>query len=220
MTNSINRRTAMLAIASTGAIATTSAAAMVDVNAAEAAAWEAALAEHDAALAAKNAFEPTYDRIEAADEAGRPSMDVIPWNEFTFEDRHHVARIMDIEKRWSLFLEGEGKWWWAPGREDARKAQFRAALDTIRDFRRQEAEHHERSGMNAASTSYDALWDRLGAAENALLDLPAPHGPALLWKLEHLFADDRGDGFCASYSAELMDKVLADARRLLSHGRA
>jgi hypothetical protein len=41
-----------------------------------------------------------------------------------------------------------------------------------------------------------------------------------LWKLEHLFQTDREDGFCASYSGELMDKVLADARRLLSHGRA
>jgi hypothetical protein len=58
MTTSITRRTAMLAIASTGAIASASAAALVDVKAAKAAAWDSALREYQDAKAACVAHDP------------------------------------------------------------------------------------------------------------------------------------------------------------------
>lgn len=58
-------------------------------------------------------------------------------------------------------------------------------------------------------------------AAKALVTIPAPDGPAFLWKLEYLWGgDDEGDGYGASYSGAWMAAIMADARRLLSVGRA
>ncbi|MCI1141712.1 hypothetical protein MOP88_04160 [Sphingomonas sp. WKB10] len=44
--------------------------------------------------------------------------------------------------------------------------------------------------------------------------MPAPHLPALLWKIERL-VNDEGDGCTASWSIDYVEPMLRDARRLL-----
>jgi len=221
MTTSINRRTAMLALASTGAIASTSAATLVDVNAAEAAAWESALRDYTEAKAAYDAYQPTCDRAYQVWSASRPSMDTIHWQAFTFRDRDHVARTMDLKKEWTRYLDGYGKWWFSPHPE-LPKVRFRAALDSVAAFRKAEHEHNISSGMAEADATTERLDDVVSKAEDALLAMPAPHGQALHWKLDFLFgADSRdGEGFGSAWCAKRLDALLADANRLLVTGRA
>ena len=215
MTTSINRRTAMLALASTGAIASASAAALVDVNAAEAAAWDSALREYNEAKAACAAFSPVWDRTYESWLPNRPSLDMIDWREFAFKDRDHVARVLDLDKEWARYLDGYGKWWFALDPEPC-KARFRAALDSIVAFRKAEAQHNANSGMDAANERSERLTDEFCAAEDVLLAMPAPHGTALLWKLDCLFGPDSRDakGYGAGWSPGRLDSILADAQRL------
>jgi hypothetical protein len=211
---SISRRTAMLAIGST------SAAALVDVKAAEAAAWDSALTEYQQAKAACEAFSPTWDRAYHAWSTSRPSMDGIHWREFSFRDRLHLARIMDLDKEWARYLDGEGKWWFAPDPEPC-KARYRAVLDSVAEFRKAESDHSATTGMTAADEHNERLSEAFSQAEEALVTTPAPHTAALLWKLEHLFGADARcpEEEAPCWCARWTEAFLSDARRLLSNGR-
>ena len=220
MTTELSRRSAIAALAGSAAFAGTFAApataALVDVSEGKARIWAAALAEYEAAHAARNEFEPEWRRVFEAYDSSAPTLDCIPWREFPFENREEVARVMDVEKRWTFFLKGQGKWWWAPGKEEARKAQYRAALDAVLEFRRMETEHEVNSGMTAADEISARLQDRFDRAQKVLRETPAPHRAALLWKMENLWPGDEEDG----RHGPVAGSILADARRLLSDGRA
>lgn len=71
-------------------------------------------------------------------------------------------------------------------------------------------------GYDAVSERSEALcgieietWDKL-------MRMPAPDAAALIWKMEELWSDGGGDGYCDSWSMDIVEPVLADARRLLS----
>jgi hypothetical protein len=56
------------------------------------------------------------------------------------------------------------------------------------------------------------------AAEDALMEIPAPHLAALRWKLDHVltFHDgEDGDRFMDAYSIEWVQQTIADYKRLL-----
>lgn len=55
----------------------------------------------------------------------------------------------------------------------------------------------------------------LGEAETALLNMPAPDGEALLWKVDRLYTP--GEGI---WSEGVEDQTCADLRRFLLQGRA
>lgn len=61
----------------------------------------------------------------------------------------------------------------------------------------------------------DIYGENVANAALELHSMPAPDAEALLWKLEELWADDP----CASYNEETIERLLADARRLLGNGR-
>ena len=77
----------------------------------------------------------------------------------------------------------------------------------------------DRLGLDEAEDRWEALGERAYEAEWALMDMPAPDGAALLWKLEKLLDVER-DGGTAGWSGEAVAQTMADARRLLSDGRA
>lgn len=181
-------------------------------------AWERAFAAMRRAEVASAADAFNYDRTYAAWEAARPSMDAIHWREFPFVDRDHTARLMDLDKAWTNYLAGEGKWWFAKD-ADAAKAKHRAALDSIRDFRRCEAENDARFGINEAVEGSNDLDSQLHDTQWALLVMPAPDADALMWKLNYLFGDDGEDGFCGSYRMDAITAIIADTSRLLAAGR-
>ena len=60
----------------------------------------------------------------------------------------------------------------------------------------------------------EAAIDAEHAAWRALIFTPAPHVAALSWKLQFLFGECTTDGYCDSWATEIVNAVLADARRL------
>lgn len=82
----------------------------------------------------------------------------------------------------------------------------------------------ERTGYHESAETAEVLYEAYADSWGALMALPAPDAPALLWKLEFLFgeevdSDEEGDAFCSSYTTTWMRMVMDDARRLLV-GRA
>lgn len=179
-------------------------------------AWAAAMAAHERAVAEDAAFDPHYWEVYRAWETGKPSMDTIHWHEFRFVDRAHTARMIDLEKQWQDFLSGEGNWWNARDPE-ARKAQYRRALDSVQAFRDAEERHDRVSGMNDAEERWSALAEEVGRTRAALMDMPAPDLSALRWKLAHL-RDDDGD--LAGWSAGFVRQTFVDIDRLMPVGEA
>ena len=175
--------------------------------------WEAAMRAYELAKAEDAAFQPAYERVHAAWEAGRPSMDGISFKEFPYRQRDHVARTMKLDAEWRCFLAGEGEWWFSADPE-SRKAEFRAALDTVQAFRDAEAKHDRESGMDAAEERWEALGDRVADATWALMAIPAPDLAALRWKLDYLMQIDGSDS-TSCWSAASVAQTRADIGRLL-----
>lgn len=203
-------RRAFIAAASVSTVALAAPATAAAVTQ-ERSAWNAAMDAHLRACAEDAAFDPVYKAISGAWEAGRPSMDMIHWQEITFVDRDHTARMVDLKKEWRTFLDGEGKWWSAKNPE-ARKAEYRAALDSIQAFRDAEAHHDRESGMDAAEERWEALGHEVGRTRDALMDMPAPDLSALRWKLAQLRDDD---GSLAGWSADFVHQTFLDVDRLM-----
>ncbi|HEX8579921.1 MAG TPA: hypothetical protein VF655_10050 [Allosphingosinicella sp.] len=222
MSADLSRRAALTGIALAGGVALAPVAiASLPKPGADRSAWNAAQAERRAALAASEQADKAFDAAFERYEAKRPSMDMIHWREFSFEDRDHVARTIDVEKRWAFYLKGEGKWWWSNEREKT-IARVRAAYDSVLEWRRLDKEANDAAGYDAASDALDASFDRIADADAALLQMPAPDAEALLWKLEMLneLSGPNEDQSSAGWSAKTVNAVMADARRILSQGRA
>jgi hypothetical protein len=173
--------------------------------------WKASLARYNKATTAAAEFDPEYDRIEAVWRDGLPSMDSIHWSAFPFADRGHVARILNLEAAEQHHRRGLGKWWWAKDAA-ASLAKFRAALDSVQQFRDAEERHEIESGFRAASDHYERLTDAICDASDELMAMAAPDAAALRWKLEHLKNDD---GSFAAYEPEYLHQVNEDIARIL-----
>jgi hypothetical protein len=203
------------------------AASLANATSADPAEWEAKLRAYETAKATRLTHDPVWDAAYALYKPARPNMDeVIDWKQLGISyraHRDHTARVMDVEQEWQKYLAGEGKWWWGGTDPEACKARQRAGLDTILRFRRLEAEAYASSGAEAADEKSEALSETESEAWATLLRTPAPDGAALLYKLDLLFGgDDRqeDDEHCDAWNYNLIDPVMADARRLLTQGRA
>jgi hypothetical protein len=73
----------------------------------------------------------------------------------------------------------------------------------------------ESLGWSTAHEHYDALTGRICDCQATLLNIPAPDGEALMWKVENLYTPGEGV-WEASYEAQTHD----DLRRLLLQGAA
>jgi hypothetical protein len=72
-----------------------------------------------------------------------------------------------------------------------------------------------RERLRATVDRSNALGEALADRQTDLMLLPAPHGEALMWKLNHVL-EDSGDGGCAPWSISYLEQMMADARRLLT----
>ncbi len=228
MQSIVNRRTALAAIGTVGTLAAIPAAAATTNQSTDRSAWDQAFRRMEHTKSVADADSAVFDKIAAAWEAGRPSMDAIHWREFSIvngfgQDRFHVAYMLDVEAEWQDFLSRENKTWWAPdpAHNKRTKERRRAALDSVLEFRRKNEEHNRATGYTQAAERNDRLDEARYNAKWDLIRTPAPDGEALLWKLETLFGPDAcHDGSVTPWSEEAIAPVMADARRLLSHGRA
>lgn len=72
------------------------------------------------------------------------------------------------------------------------------------------------SSTSAASKEWDDLGDEEQRLWRALMTMPSPTASALLWKLDYLWGDDRGnDEYADSWSNDIVQAVMKDARRML-----
>lgn len=175
--------------------------------------WNVAFAAMEKADADELAFNPVYDRIFESWKSSRPAMDGIDWKPFPFENRDHVARVLDLDQRWKQFLAGEGKVW-ASANPDNTKAEMRAALDSIQAYRDACDKHDQETGMAAAEDRWEALGDAAHAARGKVMETPAPDLAALRWKLQHLLADD-GSESVSAWSMDYIAQTKADIARLM-----
>lgn len=181
-------------------------------------AWDAAMRTFESIVAEIADFSPVWERTHAAYKPDVPSMDGIHWQEFHHGDRNHIARVLDLDKAWARFLDGEGKWWFSADREKC-KARHRAALDSIQAYRDADKRHYRDSGMEAADARNDALADAEYEAEMALMDMPAPDLGALAWKLQRIFEIDGPDETMSPWTVSYVGQAIADCRRLLGEAR-
>ena len=177
-------------------------------------AWNAAFAAYQRAKAEDEAFSPIYRRVHDAWEAGRPSIDAINFKPLpSYMPRDMIAGGWDLDKAWRDYVAGEGKWWFSPDPE-ARKAEFRAALDSVQAYRDKRDQHRRDSGMDEADDRWEVLGERVAEAECALMDTPAPDLAALRFKLDHLLEPD-SEGSTACWSRDYVAQTIADYQRLL-----
>jgi hypothetical protein len=99
-------------------------------------------------------------------------------------------------------------------RTRADRDAYEPTLDNLGKAIQAGKEEH-RADWEAAFHHADKMDDAVGAAETVLLDMPAPDGEALLWKVNRLYKP--GEGI---WSAEYEAQTSADLHRFLSNGRA
>ncbi len=158
--------------------------------------------DDDAARAAKAADKPDTSNVDWEGLAG-----VLP----SLKANYHLIDIDAVRADTERHI-AHGYWRHNPGHPLRRLA----ALDQLEAHRAAVAEHDRRhaSRSTVAADRYDAAITHAYLAEKRLIDMPAPHAAALLWKIERLI-NDEGDGCTASWSIDYVEPMLADARRLL-----
>lgn len=211
----LNRRALLMATPALAMLAAVPAFAAVTPDTS---AWDAAMRAFLAAEAASNAYLPGFrvllteysrqtDRIPHVVVGYRGPTEISTVDHWQVrhsrkmladvaEGRAHLENFADVQESFrldKLLVEAA----------DERQAQ----LDAIRD----------RLGYDEADEKADELGDREHDARWALMNMPAPTLPALLWKLEYLLTSDESG--CASWSNEAMAQTVADMRRLLGEAR-
>ena len=207
----LNRRNALAAIAAT-AIAMPAAASLRPNSArSDRRAWDRAMAAYRQALARSDAYEAEFDRIstkycQAVDQVPHVTVSGSGYGyPLTTANPDIVDRVRSSAK--SLrYVE-------ICAFDDVKaRQQFLDAADA-RDVLI--ATIDNRIGWTRAGQHYDKLSDGIADAEKVLLNLPAPDGDAVLWKVNRLY--EPGSGMWAD---GVEDQTIADLNRFLLPGRA
>jgi hypothetical protein len=181
----------------------------------DAARWEAALRDLAEAERLMKLARLEDDAARAAKDAGKPDGSRIDWEglDGILPVRGHYQRIDIARVRADTLMHIERGYWRHNPKHPLRRL---AALDQLEAYRDADAENDARhaSRSTAAADRYDAAITAAYESEKRLIDMPAPHLPALLWKIERL-VNDEGDGCTASWAIDYVEPMLADARRLL-----
>ena len=205
----MNRREVITGMALASAAVAVPTAAIAKKLPASRVAWDRAMADLQRAKAASDSYETEYWRIEAT---YRADVDNLP----------HVT--VEIDGR-SISTADSTQVAWA--RHDARNVRYveACAYDSVRQRQQladaADARDEQIAAINqlhrwdAVNEHYDGLSSAICDAEQALLNMPAPDGEALLWKVDRLYTP--GEGI---WSAEYEAQTHSDLRRFLSQGRA
>ncbi len=95
--------------------------------------------------------------------------------------------------------------------------QFRNAAAAVRTKVQAREKAWNELNFDAMEEQSDRLVGEASDAEYAAMETPAPDAAALLWKMERMFGGEDGH---RCFNDGVQAAVLADARRLLSEGRA
>ena len=205
----MNRREVLTGMAVAGATVALSAPTIAKSVPASRAEWDAALAELKRAKAASDAFDPELTRI---DEAYQTAVDQVP-HVIVEIDGRKISTANEMEVSWARNGSRSLRYVEACAYSSVKASQQLVDAADARDAQLKAID--ERFGWRAANSHYDALSEAICDAEQVLLQLPAPDGEALLWKVNRLYAP--GEGI---WEPGHEDQTHADLRRFLSNGRA
>lgn len=216
----MNRRDVIIGIGVAGAAATLPLAGAGVAKAADRSAWDRAMADHLRAMAASDAFDPEIDAIT---DAYRSAVEKVP--HVILRPDPHTGHMTPVTTADEWFVKrarrhvadvDTGKCWLDPTVPDLHEhLQLCRDVAAAADARDAEIKRiDERTGYSAGHAHYDALTTAICDTETVLLNLPAPDGEALLWKINRLYKP--GDGI---WSKGVEDQTHADLHRLLT-GRA
>lgn len=210
MSGAVNRRDALIGIATTAALTSTAQPAGRSVDRHD---WNAAMANLAIATRQSDALEP---RVDAVNAAYAEQSQAIPHATIHVGN---LGRSMSTSSEWDVrharsqqkrlgYLED------LPGNYDEYRA-YHALIKADEARKAKLTQLDQRLGWSEINDRYDTMSDGIVEAERALLDMPAPDGEALLWKVNKLYKPGEG---CWSDGVE--DQTHSDLRRFLSHGRA
>lgn len=226
----LSRRAALGAFtAAAGLAAVPISAAAAKIGTTDRTAWDRAFKVMQKAQAAYEAdfryYLPMHDRCNRATEAV-PHVTLRP---DPYSGRLQPVTTADTgfvhESRRMVKEVAEGRRWLETEKYASLKQHFELCKDVAAAADARDAEIRriqEGYGYWPATERNEALCSAMCDAEDALIEMPAPDNEALLWKLDHLFGPDArsADGNSASWARDYIDVVVADARPLLSNGRA
>ncbi|WP_260482359.1 hypothetical protein [Sphingomicrobium flavum] len=196
-TNSFNvtRRAALGGVA---AMATTAATGASFKPTSDRRAWDRAMKAREDAIAESEALGPTLDRISAARQRLLAKIPPVG-SEFDLRmARHSVKNTRFIEPC---------------AYDDHKKSVALVDAADRRDVK--VARIDRRLGWHEANERYDELSAKWAEADQALLDIPAPDGDALLWKVNHLW--EEGDTI---WSPSVEKQTRRDLERFLKGGES
>lgn len=209
------RRAALGALLAAPAVVALGASAAMASLPADRAEWDRAFAAYEAAKAEDDAFNAIYERLdarcsEALEAVAHITVGPDPYSgrnqPVTTADQRAVMEARSLVKgvnagKIKLDLIPSLQEHLAFSRELAGAADRRdAEVDAIR----------ARFGMDEAEAKWEALGERVSDAKWELMALPAPDGPALLWKLNVLLEEH-----AVTWAPKAIAPTMADAHRLL-----
>jgi hypothetical protein len=210
--STITRRALLGAIAVAPAAALPAVASTDPSAAPHRAAWDKAWREYQDATAAYKADDIIFDRIHKAHAAAAPSEEMISWRAFAAQDRWEVIHRLDLDAYQRQLEEGEGVFWWGHPGAMQEKA---ASIDTVRRYRALREANDRWFDYDAVAERNGALCEAMCAAEDRLMmQIPAPDGSALRWKLGKLLEVEE-DRMTPSWSAKYVEQTQRDIARLL-----
>jgi hypothetical protein len=180
--------------------------------------WDRAMA---AFKRAENAWEASSSRIDAIEETFFELRKNIPHTTVgpdfytgrtqpvSTEDISMVAQARRLVKDLS-----EGRRWHEPGIPGLEEhTQFCRALAAAEDKRDAQIEALDAElGYSKANDAHDTALDKMVEARDRLIEMPAPDGEALLWKLDWLLFSDG-----AIWQKEYVAQTAKDACRMLGN---
>lgn len=210
--NKLSRRQALVGIGLAGAAVAVPLSGAI-ASGVDRSAWDAAVAELARAQAAADAFTTKVERINDAFDRLKskvPHVEVPnpygpPSSKTSTANHHHV--------QWARGSARDVRYLEECAYETHRSEM--ALVDAANAREAKIARIDARLGYSASNDHHDALCEAICDAEQRLLNIPAPDGDALLWKINKLYQP--GSGMWASGFEE---QTVADLHRFLSSGRA
>jgi len=155
--------------------------------------WHAALKRYEKAdeayRLAEERLQTVYDLLLER-EPSKPDM-VRLRPVFSYRSDQSILKEIDVNAvfRWHVKHSAQR----FSSRLDIQLAEVRSACDEVLRYRAKCDDLEKQLDWKGASSRSDSAAAELFEAEQALMDLPAPHGEALCWKLKRLFGESQTD---------------------------
>ena len=206
----MNRREALAIIACAGVAATIPGSALAKCQP-DRTTWDRAMAAYERANSVSDAFDSKLERVWKAHEAAVADVPHITSGDIGYG--HEVSTAKHDRMHW-LRADMASVRYLEPCAYADHKAR-QQFLDKADKREAVIAEIDARTGYSAAHAESERLCAAIGEAETVLLDMPAPDGEALLWKVNRLYAP--GEGI---WTEGVEDQTIADLHRFLLNGTA